>query len=79
MATINQLVKKGRKQKTRKSKSPVLNIGYNSFERKQTEIMPVLRCRTLQLKNKLDVIEIWNRRAAPKAHPRKKKQENAPK
>ena len=38
MATINQLVKKGRKQKTRKSKSPVLNIGYNSFERKQTEL-----------------------------------------
>ena len=38
MATINQLVKKGRKQKTRKSKSPVLNIGYNSFERKQSEL-----------------------------------------
>ena len=37
MATINQLVRKGRSKKTRKSKSPVLNIGYNTIERKQTE------------------------------------------
>ena len=37
MATINQLVKKGRGKKTRKSKSPVLNIGYNTLERKTTE------------------------------------------
>ena len=36
MATINQLVKKGRSKKTRKSKSPVLNIGFNTIERKQT-------------------------------------------
>ena len=36
MATINQLVKKGRGKKTRKSKSPVLNVGYNTLERKQT-------------------------------------------
>ena len=36
MATINPLVKKGRGKKTRKSKSPVLNVGYNTLERKQT-------------------------------------------
>lgn len=37
MPTINQLVKRGRKAKTKKSKSPVLNIGFNSMERKQTD------------------------------------------
>ena len=37
MATINQLVKKGRGKKTRKSKSPVLNVGYNTLERKATD------------------------------------------
>ena len=36
MATINQLVKNGRGKKTRKSKSRVLNVGYNTLERKQT-------------------------------------------
>ena len=36
MPTINQLVKKNRKDKTRKSKSPVLNVGFNSLERKPT-------------------------------------------
>ncbi len=30
MPTINQLVRKGRKSKTKKSKSPMLNIGLNS-------------------------------------------------
>ena len=29
MPTINQLVKKSRGKKTRKSKSPVLNVGFN--------------------------------------------------
>ncbi len=37
MTTINQLVKKGRGKKTRKSKSPVLNVGLNTLERKQTD------------------------------------------
>ncbi len=37
MPTINQLVKKGRKSKTRKAKSPVLNIGFNSMTRKTTD------------------------------------------
>lgn len=37
MPTINQLVKKNRKDKKRKSKSPVLNVGYNALERKQTD------------------------------------------
>ena len=36
MPTINQLVRKRRTNKTRKSKSPVLGIGYNSKEKKQT-------------------------------------------
>lgn len=36
MTTINQLVKKGRSKKNKKSKSPVLNIGMNTLERKQT-------------------------------------------
>ena len=36
MPTKNQLVRKNRKDKTRKSKSPVLGIGYNSRTRRQT-------------------------------------------
>ena len=36
MPTINQLVRKNRSKKTRKSKSPVLNVGFNTIERKQT-------------------------------------------
>ena len=37
MPTINQLVRKGRSKKTYKSKSPVLNFGFNSKERKATD------------------------------------------
>lgn len=37
MPTINQLVKNKRSKKTRKSKSPVLNVGYNTLERKTTD------------------------------------------
>ena len=37
MPTINQLVRKRRSDKSRKSKSPVLGIGYNSKEKKHTE------------------------------------------
>ena len=37
MPTINQLVKKNRGKKTKKSKSPVLNVGFNTIERKQTD------------------------------------------
>ena len=36
MTTINQLVKHKRGQKVRKSKSPVLNVGYNSKDKKRT-------------------------------------------
>ena len=36
MTTVNQLVKKGRGKKTRKSKSPVLTFGFNSMEKKTT-------------------------------------------
>ena len=38
MPTINQLVRKGRKDKTRKSKSPVLNVSYNTLEKKETKL-----------------------------------------
>lgn len=36
MPTITQLVRKGRKDKVRKSKAPVLGIGVNTIRRKQT-------------------------------------------
>jgi len=36
MPTINQLVRKKRVSKVKKSKSPVLNIGFNSKDRKRT-------------------------------------------
>ena len=38
MPTINQLVRKGRSEKTSKSKSPALNRGYNSLLKKPTNI-----------------------------------------
>ena len=34
MPTINQLVRKGRKEKTKKSKSPALRYSYNALKRK---------------------------------------------
>ena len=37
MPTINQLVRKSRGNKTRKSKSPVLGVGLNTIQRKQTK------------------------------------------
>ena len=37
MPTINQLVRKRRGQKTSKSKSPMLNVGYNSKDKKTTK------------------------------------------
>lgn len=36
MPTINQLIRTKRGKKVRKSKSPVLNIGFNSKDRKKT-------------------------------------------
>ena len=38
MPTINQLVRKGRKDKKRKSKAPVLGVGYNSQEKRYTSL-----------------------------------------
>lgn len=38
MPTINQLVRKGRQSKVTKSKSPALNIGFNSLTKTQTNI-----------------------------------------
>ena len=39
MPTINQLVRKGRKQKVKKSKSRHLNVGYNSLKKQPTVTM----------------------------------------
>lgn len=36
MTTINQLVRKGRGQKVRKSKAPVLGVGLNTIQKKAT-------------------------------------------
>lgn len=38
MPTINQLVRKGRINKPKKSDSPALNRGYNSFKKKVTKL-----------------------------------------
>ena len=38
MPTINQLVRKSRGQKVKKSKSPVLNVGYNSKDKVKTSL-----------------------------------------
>lgn len=38
MPTINQLVRKGRVSKPKKSDSPALNRGYNSFKKKATNL-----------------------------------------
>ena len=38
MPTINQLVRKGRGKKVRKTKSPVLLVGVNTIQKKQTKI-----------------------------------------
>jgi small subunit ribosomal protein S12 len=38
MPTINQLVRKGRQSKTKKSKSPHLNIGFNSIKKQYTNL-----------------------------------------
>lgn len=39
MPTINQLVRKGRGSKVKKSNSPHLNVGYNSLHKKQTNVL----------------------------------------
>ena len=41
MPTVNQLVRKGRGSKTRKSKAPVLLVGVNTIRRKQTIRTPL--------------------------------------
>jgi len=38
MPTIAQLVRKGRTDKTYKSKSPSLNVGFNTLEKKYTDV-----------------------------------------
>ena len=38
MPTINQLVRKNRKDKVRKSKAPVLGIGLNTIQKKTTDV-----------------------------------------
>ena len=61
MPTINQLVKKNRGKKKRKSKSPVLNVGYNTLEKKQTDAKSpqkegfVLKLLLEHLKNRIQL------------------------
>jgi small subunit ribosomal protein S12 len=43
MPTINQLVRKGRKPVQKKSKSPALLYGYNSFRKEQTYLPSPLK------------------------------------
>ena len=38
MTTMNQLVKKGRGHKVNKSKAPSLNVGFNTLEKKYTDV-----------------------------------------
>lgn len=38
MPTINQLIRKGREAKGKKSDSPALNKGFNSFKKSQTDV-----------------------------------------
>lgn len=38
MPTINQLIRKGRKSRTKTSDAPALNKGYNSFKKRQTNL-----------------------------------------
>ncbi len=38
MPTINQLVRKGRKRRTKKSDAPALQFGYNSFQKENTNL-----------------------------------------
>ena len=38
MPTINQLVRKNRKDKVRKSKAPVLGVGLNTIQKKTTDL-----------------------------------------
>ena len=37
MPTINQIIRKGRSDKRRKTKAPALNVGYDSRKKKQTD------------------------------------------
>ncbi len=37
MPTINQIIRKGRTDKKRKTKAPALNVGYDSRKKKQTD------------------------------------------
>ena len=38
MPTINQIIRKGRSNKVRKTKSPALNVGVNSIQKKTTKL-----------------------------------------
>ena len=44
MPTINQLVKKPRESKVKKSKSPHLGIGFNSLQKEYTNVGNIAEC-----------------------------------
>ncbi|PIQ77419.1 30S ribosomal protein S12 [Candidatus Peregrinibacteria bacterium CG11_big_fil_rev_8_21_14_0_20_46_8] len=43
MPTVNQLVRKGRSDKARKSKAPALQVGWNSLTRRNTKLPSPLK------------------------------------
>ena len=55
MPTINQLVRKPRKSKVEKSKSPALNVGYNSHKKSSNKRFFTTKNVVLQL-----VLEQWH-------------------
>ena len=55
MPTINQLVKKNRKSKNKKSKSPVLQVGYNVMTRRQTDTKALRKYARVRLSNGKEV------------------------
>ena len=56
MPTINQLVRKGRGKKIRKPKSPVLLVGINTIQKKQTKIKCSLNKESLVKRSKTKTI-----------------------
>lgn len=54
MPTINQLIRKSRRDKVRKSKSPHLGIGYNALKKEHTQVNSHSKKRSLYTCNDYD-------------------------
>ena len=62
MPTINQLVRKRRKNKTKKSKSPMLGVGLNSKDKKLTKYLISDRMFTFWVLNIKIYFRVSNRK-----------------